>query len=131
VDLLPGVDDDSEGIVCRGLTAATRDDAHQERYEDDRAHVESLPFGICKSIVIEGGNRCPQSIASRYGTQRQGSLAEHANSLTQCAKKPQPLGSGAAFPVRFRPNKCGDDEPVASNKGEMDETIRGEDSYAN
>jgi hypothetical protein len=51
MDLLPCVDD-IEGIVCRGLTAATRDDAHQESYEDDSAHVESLALAYANAALL-------------------------------------------------------------------------------
>jgi hypothetical protein len=65
MDLLPCVDDDIEGIVRRGLTAATRDDAHQESYEDDSAHVESVSFGICKCMLFRAAIVAPNQLLQR------------------------------------------------------------------
>jgi hypothetical protein len=52
MDLLPCVDDDGEGIVGRGLAAATRDDAHQESYQDDSAYMESLSLAYANALLF-------------------------------------------------------------------------------
>jgi hypothetical protein len=61
MDLLPCVDD-IEGVVFRGLTAATRDDADEESYEDDGAHVESVSFGICKCMLFRAAMVAPSHL---------------------------------------------------------------------
>jgi hypothetical protein len=62
MDLLPCVDDNGEGIVCRGLTAATRDDAHQEGYEDDSAHMESLSLAYANALLFRAAIVAPNHL---------------------------------------------------------------------